>query len=928
MTNKFRALKLCKMCVPIVMAAFLFTGCEQNKTAEEFIVSANDFIENENLNAAILELKNAIRIDPQNFDSRYTLGDIYLRQGNYELAKKELKKANELNSNSLQLPEKLAQVYYNLRDEAALNNLLVDGDNKLSDNSKMIISVYLGVNAFQNGDKDRAKSFINTARDISEQSIYSRLGNAWLISQNNLDASYEIIEKILNEEPSFREALMMKGHILSAQKKHSLASSTYRKYTLEYPFQDTAKVFLIQSLIDDNQFDEASIVLEPLLIKFPEHPLLNKNKALLAYNNKKYELALFHAKKSNNSNEGDVFTNVLIGLSAYKLDKVEESYSALRKVQSDLPESHPILTLFHALELKLGYFNKTANYYKNVETIFPDDMRLLTQTSIVLIKNGEAKSAKGLISKSDDVSILDPQTLAQLGQVKLELGDSSGLNNLIKATELAPDDELLKISLVTSLLKENKLNEAQETVNLWIEKIPNSEYALLMLSIIKSALEQHSEAVLILENLLLKNEKHVGALYRLSKYRLENNNYDEAISLAKRIIDIRINHIGAYQILELAAQKTKSYNEQITYLKEMREKQSNLLILNLTLAKMYIQSQNRFEALKMINLIEQGENLPANVLVYAGDMYLALKKPKQAIEVYRKALDMLPQSEKIRIRLLSGLELKEDYSGALLVTQQGLKWLPNSKKLKLLEVYYLTFSADSFLAQKKFSQLEIDKNGDGLMVAKVKGQFYLSINQFEKALPYLIKLNESTPTQKNIKMLAITYLKLGKNSNAAAELEKYLITNPKDNLVRSDLADIYALNEPKKSIEQFLFLIESNPKSFVFLNNLAVQYSKIGDYNKALDYAKSALRLAPKSSDVIDTIGDIYFQQKLYSEANEYFTEAYKLAHHDIGISLHFAESLIALSRDEEAVAILNKINSNNINVQNKVTELMALSKL
>ena len=61
----------------IVLSALALTGCD-SKSAEEYIAAAKAQYQNNDTSAAILDLKNAIALAPQNKDARANLGHYYL----------------------------------------------------------------------------------------------------------------------------------------------------------------------------------------------------------------------------------------------------------------------------------------------------------------------------------------------------------------------------------------------------------------------------------------------------------------------------------------------------------------------------------------------------------------------------------------------------------------------------------------------------------------------------------------------------------------------------------------------------------------------------------------------------------------------------------------------------------------------------------
>ena len=70
------------------IASLSLTGCGQ-KTSEEHMLAARQFVEAKDSQSAIIEYKSAIQKDPKDPDARFELGQLYLQQKDFAAAEKE-----------------------------------------------------------------------------------------------------------------------------------------------------------------------------------------------------------------------------------------------------------------------------------------------------------------------------------------------------------------------------------------------------------------------------------------------------------------------------------------------------------------------------------------------------------------------------------------------------------------------------------------------------------------------------------------------------------------------------------------------------------------------------------------------------------------------------------------------------------------------
>ena len=68
-------------------------ACGEGDTAEQYITRAQDALAKSEYSAAMIELKNALRLDPNSAQARWLLGKVYLESADMPSAVKELERA-------------------------------------------------------------------------------------------------------------------------------------------------------------------------------------------------------------------------------------------------------------------------------------------------------------------------------------------------------------------------------------------------------------------------------------------------------------------------------------------------------------------------------------------------------------------------------------------------------------------------------------------------------------------------------------------------------------------------------------------------------------------------------------------------------------------------------------------------------------------
>jgi hypothetical protein len=104
----------------------------------------------------------------------------------------------------------------------------------------------------------------------------------------------------------------------------------------------------------------------------------------------------------------------------------------------------------------------------------------------------------------------------------------------------------------------------------------------------------------------------------------------------------------------------------------------------------------------------------------------------------------------------------------------------------------------------------------------------------------------------------------------------------------------------KAAVTHYQAVVRLQPENVIALNNLAWAAGQLGD-PKALDYAQRALRIAPESPLVLDTIGVLLVSSGDTSKGLEYLTRAVALVPDRNDIRLNYAKALVKAGKKDEA---------------------------
>ena len=104
----------------------------------------------------------------------------------------------------------------------------------------------------------------------------------------------------------------------------------------------------------------------------------------------------------------------------------------------------------------------------------------------------------------------------------------------------------------------------------------------------------------------------------------------------------------------------------------------------------------------------------------------------------------------------------------------------------------------------------------------------------------------------------------------------------------------------KSAQAQYKVVLASQPDNVVALNNLAWVSGELGD-PQSIAYAERALKLAPQSPQVIDTLGGLLIKKGDLAKGLEYQERAVQLAPNAPSLRVNYARGLIKADKKDLA---------------------------
>jgi len=899
-----------KLLLTSAVLALSLSGCGSG-SFDDNIKSAQTLLAQGNENEAIIHLKNAIKIENRNAQSRFLLGKAYAMQGLWLQAEKELSRAYEYGFEQQQLLPVLAQVHFKLVDSAALEELLT---NPTTPEVELVISSYLAMTYIEQGDLPLARKLFEQVIADNNSSPFVYLSKAYLAAmENNPQEALLAIDEIFTVSPDFFEAQLFQAQLLYNNGQISLAVEQFKAYLTQYKNDNKARMLYAEALVNDGQFDAAEKQVDFLLKISPNHILLNQIKAQARFADEDYKQAKEYAEVALRGYGNMPIARMVAGISAYKLQQLELAYNHLMAIESSLSYQHPARKLLTSIRFQLGYDQESFTEL-SAAPLAELDSDLLSFSAKELFKQGEFAQAEHLMLKAAQLDPENAQISYQRGVLKLLRGDNSATDIFEQILVTNPDSGPAVAMLVMQLVNEEKYTQAFQIASKFKEYDPELSSSLLGgIYNKKGELDKAKAAFLEVVDL---NENHLAALYNLAKIAEQQQQYPQAISYYQQMFQVDNQHMPAILGLVVIA-KNKDYQNNIKKIfSDNLAANPSDSIANFAMVEFYLAID---DVVKANQATIDGLALMPNdikLLVSKANIEFYLKEYDESLATLDRVQTINPNAFGVYLSKSKVYLAKGKLTSAINQQKIAVKAKPDVLSFKLTLIKLYLKNGNTILAKTTLQSLSEQEQAD-IVVVELEGRTAYIEKNYKKAAIVLNRVYQEKPSEQVLFEL-VTALQQINLSDKALKLLKELEEPNKVLPLRLAFkqAELYSKNQPQKAIDIYLQLAKNTDNHYVVLNNLALLYLQQGSNTEALKAASVAIKSAPSEIAVQDTYGLALLATGDKKQALAFLAKVYQAEKESQNYKVHYAQALLANNSVNEAKELLVNIDNSKLDTQ------------
>ncbi|MGB7933459.1 MAG: XrtA/PEP-CTERM system TPR-repeat protein PrsT [Gammaproteobacteria bacterium] len=903
----------------IVITAVMLVSCGRLfMDDQQMVQNARQYLKVRDMNAAAIELRNALQKNPNNAEARYLLGSIMLDYGDFASAEKEFRRAIAAGWREEEASLGYARALLGQRNFSKLVDDLRIKDSYPVDSRANLLALRALAEAGLEKPEQAAAS-LASAKELQPDAFeVQRAGIILEYADGHDQEAVRGVVRALQLYPDNPELLLLQAGIPVDGRETAAVKEIYRKVIESDPPDfvthngSQARLGLTRLQLLAREFEQAEATLWPLYQR----------------------------------NSRDPETNYLRALLAFEEDKLDLAEERLLKVLQVAPKHVPTYLLFGSVSFARKNYQQAAYYLAKYLDSNPgnyDARKLLGRTYILLGEHDQAQATlqAALIQGEDDAELLALVGLSDLRQGR----DAEGIAGLEKAVGAAPENTAIRGELARAYITAGETERAIQELQL-IQKQDGRQVnteTLMVVAYLRDG--QFPQAVSIALELLSEHPDDPAIITLAGNIFAASGDRHQAEQYFRQALEISPNFLPAALALGRSDELDGNEGDATAVYQGLVDagvKSTEPMLALARLAEKAGNPREKVEWLEKAHALETGDIKPYIALA---EHYLSDNQPTKAESLVNDAIKVAPEQKELQVlRARALLDQKRDSEALSLLNELVIRE-PDSVSIRILlgEAYLQTGQVND--ARKQF-KIALQGQAYSLSALALLVRTEMQAGEFDQALEYARRIQQAEPEANagyelagNVQMAKKDYtaavnsyttawereqtgelaIKLSEALSRSGEREKALVPlqgwlelHPDDLKPRQFLGNAYLnAGQDTKAIETYEAVLAAEPDNQVALNNLAFLYSE-DKPSKALELVERAYQADPTVPGVQDTYGWILVQQGQAEKGRRLLKEAMDELPGVTEVRYHYAVAMIKSGDEKAGRALLKKIIAEN----------------
>ena len=880
----------------IVSAAFALNGCS-DVSQETRLASAEQNVSEKNYKEAVIEYKNLLQEDPSNAETRSLLAKALYQDGDLEGAEKEFSRSIDAGVTS---SEVLATYALTLYFQSKFSDVVNVSDKFESRNSPELNAVsYIALIRTENPNP----AIVKRRKDLlkGEYLKFAEVLASFL--DGNYTDSKEKLDSIAL--PDYFEPLKLQLESLLLSRSGDQNGAISLITPLAQRWEKVAVIALteLEVLIAAQKYDDAKRVLNNWVSERGS-PMFDLLLADVRLRQSNFENGFMFGEKAIQKGLGTYQANLITGISALNLGKIEVAYTYLKRVHEINPLGKMGTRYLAKSQLGLGYTDEATKLLEKLEINSQQDLEFMLQASEYLNAAQNTDKSIDLIKSALDQSPNSLPLLVQLASLQFNINSNDYQETVSKLESLSEDSLAVTYLAVQRLMAEEKFDEALKRAKAFENEAP-VESLVLQGSILFNR-GAYEDAFSTAEQAYTISNESLPAVRLAMLASYEAGKLSKAIEYAE--IQVLLNkEMTNVEELVFLIELHPDFDVALYVDKLMRKAKRPELksIYRIGLVKYHLNAGNIQSAWKLLN-----GNIENNQLLTLSEklQILSVRGEEDKIDTLLNAL--FKQEPAVTNDFILGIAYyfsRNELSKAKKLIDQAESLFPDDSRFALGHFEYL-------LRTNKFEQADAKLNqirGLGVapwQTALLAGQKAMLNGELSEAVKLMNQSYSLIPLKSTAIVLAKVLSISGKQMKGLIVLKDALLTGnnlrERDFHATAEYAVAHGYLTEGKTI--YKSLLENWPNSSIAKNNLASLLVNLKEFDSAVNYASEAVQ-EKRLPAYLDTYGWALFNSGNTEKSQSLFEEALAKDESYEKAAIHLAITYIQTQQRQKAEALRKK---------------------
>ncbi len=867
-------------------------------TAAQKLMDAGD------LRGAQLELRTAIRNNPNNAAAHFRLGQVHQRLGDPVAAEKELKTARDQGFEARLITPILAQTYM---AQGRYRELVRDFNTQgLPPDQAAPLMHIRALAQLSLGDTNAAQASAAEGERLAPQSVEAALTSARVaLARRDYGGAELKVDRALQISPRATDALLMKGLLQNVKGDRTRALEAFDSVIAIAPNMLSARLERANILMMDGKDDRARLDVDAAMALEPRSSMGLYLRAVLRIKAEDYTGA-----DSDLTKIASVLGRFPRGLFyyaivKYNLGQAEQASDAANKFLARNAADADAVKLFSRIELaarRPALVIKELNRAQEAGFADSDMLDLLARAYLLA---GKPDLALQNMERSAALAPANADILTRLASLRLNLGDASrAATELERALELSPGQAGAAEQLVMAGITAGEIDRAIVALEKLRKLRGETETVGNLSALIRMAQLDLDGATAQLEKTIVAFPDSVQPRINLAKVLVLKDRASDAQAILADVLERKPTEGAALSGLVgllLADGKTTLAVSRLEKARAAAPKDADIAI---GLANLYLRTNEARKGVAIIDELLKEQPGNTALLIAKARVLVGIGQSADAQTAYQRVLEETPLDVSARLAFADLLIGARDPDGARRLLAAGLKEDPGNSDIMqaMVSAALKAGGLDGALALAD----QLGRDPANMPAARwLRGDALMAIGRFADAANIYNGDLRAEPSTAGVLRLITALNSSGRVDQSTQILRDWMDRNPTDALAADALAGLdLGARRFFEAEKQLTIVLSQRPSDPNALNNLAWTYQQRNDPRaRAVAQKSYLLNPSPESADtlgwILVTTGNPAVGLALLRQANAQLPR-------DPTVAYHLAVAMKAAGKRADAAKVLS----------------------